>query len=154
MEPMLSLVTEGFYHLKGFIKLDPQDFDFADASKSYRKVYNHPGVWTIFADVIRGAVGAVECVGIGSWVNSDIGTMEWHSDGIEGIDYTMMYYFDDTDPAVGGSISFKVGDEAHTIYPRSGDIILINQSNRCQHKVEQCKSIRRVIGIDVRRCRL
>lgn len=74
---------------------------------------------------------------------------EWHNDSkFVGCNVTFLYYMDDMSPEVGGSISIRNGLHEEQIYPTQGTLILMSQQSNVQHKVEYCKTQRRMYNID------
>ena len=82
------------------------------------------------------------------WDGVDIGSTEWHNDSVEGFDFNVLYYFDDTNPGVGGSVEFQYPGGEHKVYPKHGDLIFINQSGKFCHKASRSTTRRRVASIE------
>lgn len=82
------------------------------------------------------------------WDGVDLGSAEWHNDAVEGFDFNVLYYFDNTNEEVGGSIEFKHPEGEIKIYPKSGDLVFINQNGKFYHKASRSKSQRRVASIE------
>jgi hypothetical protein len=82
------------------------------------------------------------------WDGVDLGSAEWHNDAVEGFDFNVLYYFDDTDKNKGGQIEFKHAAGEVCIYPKSGDLIFINQNGQFYHRANRSKSSRRVASIE------
>jgi hypothetical protein len=73
----------------------------------------------------------------------------WHNDStFVGCNVTFLYYMDDTNPDVGGSISIRNGLHEEQIYPKKGTLILMSQQPNVEHKAEYCKTRRRMYNID------
>lgn len=82
------------------------------------------------------------------WDGVDLGSTEWHNDKIEGFDFSVLYYYDSTNEESGGQIEFKFPDGETIIYPKSGDLIFINQDKKFFHKASRSNSSRRVASIE------
>lgn len=83
------------------------------------------------------------------WEGVDNDNTGWHTDFMEQYDLFFLYYFDDTDPSTGGSISFKWdGDQVEQHYPKAGDLILINNHKGFWHKAEHTPLQRRVASFN------
>jgi hypothetical protein len=82
------------------------------------------------------------------WDGVDIGSTKWHNDSVEGFDFNVLYYFDDTNEEVGGSIEFRHSEGDDIIYPKSGDLVFINQNGKFFHKASRSKNPRRVASIE------
>jgi hypothetical protein len=82
------------------------------------------------------------------WDGVDQGSTVWHNDNVEGFDFNVLYYFDNTDPVVGGCIEFRYPDGEHKIYPKSGDLIFINQKMQFLHRASRSTAHRRVASIE------
>ena len=82
------------------------------------------------------------------WDGVDLGSKEWHNDKIEGFDFSVLYYYDSTNEESGGQIEFKFPDGETIIYPKSGDLIFINQDKKFFHKASRSNSSRRVASIE------
>lgn len=82
------------------------------------------------------------------WDGVDLGSAEWHNDKIEGFDFSVLYYYDSTNEESGGQIEFKFPDGETIIYPKSGDLIFINQDKKFFHKASRSNSSRRVASIE------
>lgn len=89
-----------------------------------------------------------EIVDYSVWDGVDQGSTIWHNDSVEGFDFSVLYYFDNTDPVVGGSIEFQYPNGETKIYPKSGDLIFINQNKRFYHKASRSTSQRRIASIE------
>lgn len=73
----------------------------------------------------------------------------WHNDSkFVGCNVTFLYYMDDMDTDVGGSISIRNGFYEEKIYPKKGTLILMSQQPNVEHKAEYCKVQRRMYNID------
>jgi len=88
----------------------------------------------------------VKCVNV--WDGVDLGSMTWHNDQAENFDFSVLYYYDDTDINVGGQIEFSYPDGEDKIYPKAGNLIFINQSLQFQHKANRSTVARRVASIE------
>lgn len=74
---------------------------------------------------------------------------KWHNDSeFVGCNVTFLYYMDDMNPDIGGSISIRNGIVEEKIYPKCGTLILMSQQPNIQHKVEYCSVRRRMYNID------
>lgn len=82
------------------------------------------------------------------WDGVDLGSTEWHNDKIEGFDFSVLYYHNNTSKEIGGQIEFKFPDGETIIYPKCGDLIFINQDEKFFHKAAQSSSTRRVASIE------
>jgi hypothetical protein len=82
------------------------------------------------------------------WDGVDLGSAEWHNDKVEGFDFNVLYYYDNTDEETGGSIQFQYPDGEHVIYPKTGDLVFINQSGLFKHKASRSTHQRRVASIE------
>lgn len=82
------------------------------------------------------------------WDGVDLGSAVWHNDAVEGFDFNVLYYYDDTDETVGGQIEFKHYDGEVCIYPKSGDLVFINQNGKFYHKANRSTAPRRVASIE------
>lgn len=84
----------------------------------------------------------------GVWDGVDLGSADWHNDAVEGFDFNVLYYFDDTDESTGGQIEFKHYNGEVCIYPKKGDLVFINQNGKFYHKASRSKQHRRVASIE------
>lgn len=82
------------------------------------------------------------------WEGVDHDNTGWHTDFMEKYDVFFLYYFDDTTPENGGSISFKWGDETYTKYPKAGDLFLVSNEMGFWHKAEHTSIERRVASFN------
>lgn len=83
------------------------------------------------------------------WDGVDRDNQGWHTDMFEGYDVFMLYYFDDTDPSTGGSVSFKWNkDKQAQFYPKAGDLFLVSNTRGFWHKAESTTIRRRVASFD------
>ena len=82
------------------------------------------------------------------WDGVDMGSTAWHNDSVEGFDINVLYYFDDTNPLVGGSVEFRHPTGEHKIYPVAGDLVFINQNKKFFHKASRSTACRRVASIE------
>lgn len=77
------------------------------------------------------------------WNGVDSGTEVWHEDYKEGFTISFLCYMSDMTKETGGAIYFRNQNDKKNyvkIYPKIGDIIIMNHSNPFQHKVELLKS--------------
>ena len=58
------------------------------------------------------------------------------------------YYFDDMKKDTGGAVHFKHGKIEETVYPKRGDIIVLNQAQGYFHRAEQATIKRRQASFD------
>lgn len=84
----------------------------------------------------------------GVWDGVDEGSTTWHNDAVEGFDFNVLYYYDNTDENVGGSVEFKYDGGEDIIYPIAGDIVFINQNGKFYHKANRSEKQRRVATIE------
>jgi hypothetical protein len=89
-----------------------------------------------------------EVLGTGVWDGVDSGSMGWHNDHNEGIDFNVLLYNDDTDDSTGGQIEFQYPGGQECIYPKSGNLIFINQDLKFKHKASRSTGFRRVATIE------
>jgi hypothetical protein len=82
------------------------------------------------------------------WDGVDLGSTEWHNDKVEGFDFSVLYYYDNTSKEIGGQIEFKFPGGETTIYPNHGDLIFINQDIKFFHRASRTKNLRRVASIE------
>lgn len=82
------------------------------------------------------------------WDGVDAGSLSWHNDSVEGFDFNVLYYFDNTDEEVGGSVEFRYSDGEYKIYPKAGNLIFINQNGKFFHKASRSNTHRRVASIE------
>lgn len=82
------------------------------------------------------------------WDGVDMGSAEWHNDAVEGFDFNVLYYFDNTDPSIGGQIEFQHSEGTVCIYPQSGDLVFINQNGKFKHRASRSSAARRVASIE------
>jgi hypothetical protein len=76
------------------------------------------------------------------WNGVDSGTQIWHEDLKEGYQISFLCYMSDTTRKTGGAIYFRDKNQQKKyvkIYPKIGDIIIMNHSSPFQHKVETLK---------------
>lgn len=72
----------------------------------------------------------------------------WHNDSKFGMNITFLYYIDEMNPDIGGSISISNGSEEETVYPKYGTLIMLSQKLNMQHKVGYTTHRRRMYNID------
>lgn len=82
------------------------------------------------------------------WDGVDLGSTKWHNDAVEGFDFNVLYYYDDTDETVGGQIEFKNHEGEVCIYPKKGDLVFINQNGKFYHRANRSTAPRRVASIE------
>jgi hypothetical protein len=82
------------------------------------------------------------------WNGVHEGSTKWHNDSDEGFNFGVNYYHDNTDENIGGSVEFRYPGGEDTVYPKSGDLIFINQNKNFLHKANRSKSSRRVASIE------
>jgi hypothetical protein len=82
------------------------------------------------------------------WDGVDKDNQGWHTDFMEGYDLFFLYYFDDTQPGHGGSISFKYGETVDDYYPKSGDLFLVSNKRGFWHKAGSTDITRRVASFN------
>ena len=72
-------------------------------------------------------------------------TTYWHNDRCENFDCNVLCYIDDIDYKFGGTFHIKSNHNECFVVPRSGLILVINQSEKFLHRVEYTNQIRRKI---------
>lgn len=82
------------------------------------------------------------------WDGVDLGSTEWHNDAVEGFDFNVLYYYDDTNETVGGQIEFRNYEGEVCIYPKKGDLMFINQNGKFYHRASRSTAPRRVASIE------
>lgn len=85
------------------------------------------------------------------WATSNPNTYEWHTDTLrcwKGFNSSVNCYFDDSDETVGGAFqSRSVGSiNVSTVYPKYGDVIVINQHPSFEHRVTHSDVQRRMVA--------
>jgi patatin-like phospholipase/acyl hydrolase len=76
------------------------------------------------------------------WNGVDSGTQIWHEDLTEGYHISFLCYMSNMTKETGGAIYFRnlnFKKNYVKIYPKIGDIIIVNHSKNFQHKVENLK---------------
>jgi hypothetical protein len=83
------------------------------------------------------------------WDGVDKDNQHWHTDLFEGMNCFFLFYMDDMHPESGGAINFKKGQQVWTIYPKAGDLFLVNNLRGFFHKADACSlKTRRVASFD------
>jgi hypothetical protein len=72
----------------------------------------------------------------------------WHNDSKFGMNITFLYYIDEMNPNIGGSISISNGNHEVVFYPIHGTLIMLSQKQNMLHKVEYTTMQRRMYNID------
>lgn len=110
----------------------------------FSKVVTEKYVTQLFGDYY-------EILGYGIWDGVDPGSMNWHNDQDEGLDFNVLYYHDTMLPETGGQIEFKYPGGQDCVYPKSGDLIIINQDFKFMHKASRSTISRRVASIEFKK---
>ena len=82
------------------------------------------------------------------WEGVDADSAAWHNDGFEGMNAFFLIYFDDMSEETGGAVHFKRGEIENTVYPKRGDLILLNQAQGYFHRAEKATIPRRQASFD------
>jgi len=82
------------------------------------------------------------------WEGVDADSAAWHNDGFEGMNAFFLLYLDDQNESTGGDVHFKWGDNEETIYPKRGDLVLLNQAPGFFHRAEKASILRRQASFD------
>ena len=82
------------------------------------------------------------------WQGVDYDNRNWHTDCFEGMDLFFLFYYDTMSEETKGGIEFRAGDRYWTVYPKAGDLFLVNNARGFFHRAQACDILRRVSSFD------
>lgn len=158
LDQLDRFLSDGYCHFTGLDLLDLDKFNIQNV-----EVLDDPDLGS-FTDtehnLILDFVSAVSTVYVAPayplhqvkyyavWDGVDFGSTVWHNDKAEGFDFNCLFYYDNTNPIVGGQIEFKSLLGEVCIYPKAGDLVFINQDTKFKHRASRSTQPRRVASIE------
>lgn len=84
------------------------------------------------------------------WSGVDSGSSVWHNDNKQGSRFTsnLLVYLDDNKPEDGNFIQVRGAGFEHTLYPKRGDFVWLNQKECFEHRAQNDNGIRRVLSFE------
>ncbi len=152
-----SFLLKGYAHFKEPGLLNSKIFTFTNVEiddelnnnfNSEQKYHLNLFIDYVSKNYVYSLYKNFEVVYYSIWDGVDLGSTEWHNDSVEGFDFNVLYYLDNTNEKIGGSIEFRWSEGEELIYPSSGDLVFINQNGKFYHKASRSKSQRRVASIE------
>jgi hypothetical protein len=150
-------LTQGYAHFKEPGLLDLSKFNITnveidDTLENNFSIEEQAMIDQFVEYVSKKYVGSLyknyEVVYYAVWDGVDQGSTEWHNDAVEGFDFNVLYYYDDTDETVGGQIELRNYEGEVCVYPKSGDLVFINQNGKFYHRANRSTAPRRVASIE------
>lgn len=89
----------------------------------------------------------LEC---GLWEGVDEGSSKWHNDWIDGDGFNsnILIYLDDNTTENGNSVEIRGLDFHHVLYPKSGQLLWLNQKPIFEHKATHTSGQRRLLSFE------
>ena len=84
------------------------------------------------------------------WAGVDSGSSVWHNDHKQGGRFTsnLLVYLDDNNQELGNFIQVRGSGFEHTIYPKRGDFVWLNQKSCFEHRAQNDNGLRRVLSFE------
>lgn len=157
MDDSYRFFLDGFYHGELPDDVDINLFEYFDFNDCNKEDTWYPPMCrahleqlhTWFADNVVGKVFdhyiLKEC---NMWFGVDEPSSDWHNDNQGEFNSNILVYMDNDMRYNGNNIKVRNELEEHTIWPKRGDFVWLNQSKQFEHKATHKSGVRRVLSFE------